>query len=98
MPAGGGRLRLVAPSRLDIREVATTRTGWMSALDAAPSTQSVEVDLDGTEIDGAGLQLLVSLSVGLIGRGSALRLVGASPELEDQLHALHSRLDRQARG
>jgi hypothetical protein len=91
-------MRLVVPPRLDIREVASTRARWLSTLAATPGAATVEIDLDGAEVDGAGLQLLVSLSAGLLGRGSALRLIGATPELDDQLQGWRSRLAGQARG
>jgi hypothetical protein len=91
-------MRITAPSRLDIREAAIPRTLGSCAPDRAGTARSVEVALEEAEIDGAAVQLLVALSPGLLGRGSALRLVGASPELGDAAHEWRSRPAGRARG
>jgi anti-anti-sigma factor len=66
-----------AEGELTIYEVARLKDQWLGRLGAAPA---FELDLGGvTEIDGAGLQLLVHLQREAQRSGCTLRLLAPSP-------------------
>jgi anti-anti-sigma regulatory factor len=65
------------PSELTIYTAAETRTALLATLAAQPADAEGELALDGgavAEVDGAGLQLLVSLARSLESRGRRLRV------------------------
>lgn len=85
---------LTLPEELTIYAVGELRPQWLAWLDAAaaggeaPPVQAAAV----TEVDGAGLQMLLALRHALAGRGLALRLETASTALCEA--ALAAGLDR----
>lgn len=78
-------LPLVLPSELTIYTVSELLPQWLAWLGAEAAVDGparVEAG-DVAEIDGAGLQMLVSLQRALAARGRALELVAPSRVLQD---------------
>ena len=74
---GKGRCGVVARGGMTIYEAVAQKAALMKALDGH---EEVEVDLSGvTEMDTAGLQILVLAKREALRTGKALRLVGHSP-------------------
>ena len=75
----------VLPPELTIFTVTECRALYLEWLDGeAPSASADRMSLDASsvvEVDGAGIQLLVSLERSLASRGKALKLCGAGPSL-----------------
>ena len=82
----------VLPAELTIYTVSELHPQWSAWLaDAGSTDDDAPVCLDGSavdQIDGAGLQLLVSLSNSLAARQRELQLVGASQLLVNACHTL----------
>ena len=88
---------LQLPPEMTIYTIGELRSAWLAALDAAARPRSgrrvaaavFAVDAAATEeLDGAGVQLLLSLARSLDALGRPLRLVAPSPALCTALAAL----------
>lgn len=76
------------PTELTIYTAAETRAAWLAAL-SAPAEGPLRVDAAGvTEVDGAGVQLLLALRRSLAARERALQLVGPSGALDSACRRL----------
>lgn len=87
-------MQLGTPDALGIQDVAALRQRWLADLAAAPADAAelvVDVAALG-DVDGAGLQLLVSLARSAERRGARLRLAGVRDGLRATLDGLHSGL------
>ena len=72
---------LALPAELTIYTAGETRPQWLAWL-AADDAESLQVDASGvTEVDAAGVQLLVALDRALAAQHRGLHLQGPSPAL-----------------
>jgi anti-anti-sigma regulatory factor len=77
------------PAELTIYAASELRAQWLAALDASPPEADLQLDASAvTEVDGAGVQLLLALARQLAARDRALRLERPSPRLHEACAAL----------
>ncbi len=76
------------PSELTIYAAAELRPQWLAWLDRAAGADDAPVQAAAvTEVDGAGLQLLLALRRSLSAHGLSLRLIDPSPALQEACRA-----------
>jgi anti-anti-sigma regulatory factor len=87
------------PAELTIYAAGELRARWLAALDATADGETLWVDASGVaEVDGAGVQLLVSLSRHLAARDRVLRLESPSDALRDACTTLGAGVLEATRG
>lgn len=83
LPSSPSGPALNLPAELTIYTAAETREAWLAALAQPADGPLVAQAADVAELDGAGLQLLLSLQCALAQQQRALQLQAPSPALRD---------------
>lgn len=74
------------PESITIRDVSQLRDEWLVLVEAG---EPIEVDASGVEdVDGAGLQLMLSLFRDLLGRGHSVTWAGVSDKFREVVEVL----------